>query len=187
MAANWPMPAGLFGSRSTATRFTAGAISLRSSSHFALMAYSKTEKPVALPPGRPRLSTIPAPTGSATCRNTIGSVRVISRQSPLLGLCPLYPQKRTNIGTAAQRRFVPKADECTGAKTHCDETPVNRLCLIEIDDLDPIAIGVVKIGVPARERGVTLVGIFDEFDATRLHDCKRPIEFLRRYHQRMMM
>src|SRR5262249_19743564 len=64
---------------------------------------------------------------------------------------------------------------------------VNRLCLIQIDDLDPIAIGVVKIGVPARERGVTLVGIFDEFDATRLHDCKRPIEFLRRYHESMMM
>ena len=60
-------------------------------------------------------------------------------------------------------------------------------CLIQIDDLDPIAIGVVKIGVPARERGVALVGIFDEFDATRLHDCKRPIEFLRRYHESMMM
>ena len=33
-------------------------------------------KPVALPPGRARLSTKPAPTGSATIANTIGTVRV---------------------------------------------------------------------------------------------------------------
>ena len=33
-------------------------------------------KPVALPPGRARLSTKPAPTGSATTANTIGTVRV---------------------------------------------------------------------------------------------------------------
>ena len=33
-------------------------------------------KPVALPPGRARLSTKPAPTGSATLANTIGTVRV---------------------------------------------------------------------------------------------------------------
>ena len=33
-------------------------------------------KPVALPPGRARLSTKPAPTGSGTCANTIGTVRV---------------------------------------------------------------------------------------------------------------
>jgi hypothetical protein len=62
--------------RSLRKRFTEGAISLRSSSHFALMAYSKAEKPVALPPGRLRLSTRPAPTGSAICTNTIGNVRV---------------------------------------------------------------------------------------------------------------
>ncbi len=49
---------------------------LSSSSHFALMPYSNTEKPVALPPGRARLSTKPAPTGSATCTNTIGTLRV---------------------------------------------------------------------------------------------------------------
>ena len=33
-------------------------------------------KPVTLPPGRARLSTKPAPTGSATTANTIGTVRV---------------------------------------------------------------------------------------------------------------
>src|SRR5262249_48116817 len=45
------------GSRSTATRDTLGAISLRSSSHFTPMPYSYKTKPVALPPGRARLST----------------------------------------------------------------------------------------------------------------------------------
>ena len=70
-------------------------------------------------------------------------------------------QKRTN---ALQQKYV------------ATRRPVNWLCLVQIDDLDPIAIGVVKIGVPAGERGMALVGIFDEFDATRLHDCERPIE-----------
>src|SRR5215470_7283421 len=84
----------------------------------------------------------------------------------------LLCQKRTN---ALQQKYV------------ATRRPVNWLCLVQIDDLDPIAIGVVKIGVPAGERGMALVGIFDEFDATRLHDCERPIEFLRRYHESMMM
>ena len=60
----------------TAARVTPGAISLSSSSHFPLMPYSNRVKPVALPPGRARLSTKPAPTGSVTCANTIGTVRV---------------------------------------------------------------------------------------------------------------
>jgi hypothetical protein len=37
---------------------------------------SNTKKPVALPPGRDRLSTKPEPTGSAAIGNTIGIVRV---------------------------------------------------------------------------------------------------------------
>jgi hypothetical protein len=45
------------------------------------------------------------------------------------------------------------------------ELELGWLSLVEIDDLDPVAIGVVEIGVPAGERGVPLVGIFDEFDA----------------------
>src|SRR5262245_15720033 len=40
----------------------AGAISLSSSSHFTVMSYSYSIKPVALPPDRVRLSTKPAPT-----------------------------------------------------------------------------------------------------------------------------
>src|SRR6266566_3073921 len=45
-----------------------GAISLSSSSHFALKLYSNSMKPVALPPGRAKLLTKPAPTGSANER-----------------------------------------------------------------------------------------------------------------------
>ena len=41
---------------------------LSSSSHFPLMPYSNVVKPVVLPPGRARLSTKPAPTGSMTAR-----------------------------------------------------------------------------------------------------------------------
>ena len=66
IAANWPIPSGDARSRRTATRVTRGAICLSSSSHFALMPYSNWVNPVALPPGRARLSTKPAPTGSGT-------------------------------------------------------------------------------------------------------------------------
>jgi hypothetical protein len=44
--------------------------------HFALIPYSKCVNPVALPPGRAMLATNPAPTGSGTSANTIGTVRV---------------------------------------------------------------------------------------------------------------
>ena len=69
-------------SRSTATRVTLGAICLSSSSHFPLILYSNAMKPVALPPGRAKLFTKPAPTGSATAANTIGTVRVACSNGP---------------------------------------------------------------------------------------------------------
>jgi len=40
------------------------------------MAGSKAWNPVMLPPGRARLATKPLSTGSPTCENTIGIVRV---------------------------------------------------------------------------------------------------------------
>src|SRR6516164_3912704 len=76
MALNWAVPEEMVGSRMTAARVTCGAICLSSSSHLPLKPYSKTMKPVMLPPGRERLSTKPAPTGSGTSANTIGKVRV---------------------------------------------------------------------------------------------------------------
>ena len=75
-APNCPIPEAMAGSRSTAARVMLGAICLSSSSHFPLMPYSNVVNPVALPPGRARLATKPAPTGSTTTTNTIGTVRV---------------------------------------------------------------------------------------------------------------
>jgi hypothetical protein len=43
---------------------------------FRTLPYSNKTKPVALPPGRAKLSTKPAPTGSTACANTIGTVWV---------------------------------------------------------------------------------------------------------------
>src|SRR5215831_17772604 len=75
-APHWPVPEAIAASRMTAARVTRGAISLSSSSHFALIPYSNVVKPMTLPPGRAKLSTKPAPTGSGVCVNTIGTLRV---------------------------------------------------------------------------------------------------------------
>ena len=60
----------------TAARVTPGAISLSNSNHFPLVPYSNRVNPVVLAPGRARLATYPAPTGSVTLTKTIGTVRV---------------------------------------------------------------------------------------------------------------
>jgi hypothetical protein len=74
IAANWPIPAAIEGPRRTATRVRLGAISLSNSSHLPLRLYSNAVNPVALPPGRAMLVTNPAPTGSMTFANTIGTL-----------------------------------------------------------------------------------------------------------------
>ncbi len=48
--------------------------------------YSNKVKPVVLPPGRARLDTKPAPTGSMTITNTIGTVRVARCSAATAGL-----------------------------------------------------------------------------------------------------
>ena len=81
----------------TAARFTPGAICLSSSSHFPPMPYSKLVNPVTLPPGRARLLTKPAPTGSGTCANTIGTVRVACSN----GVAAPLPAARMTSGASA--------------------------------------------------------------------------------------
>src|SRR5262249_31796016 len=76
---------------------TPAAVCLASSTHFALVAYSNRMKPVALPPGRARLLTKPAPTGSGTCTNTIGTVRVACNNGPTVKL----PGARMTSGASA--------------------------------------------------------------------------------------
>jgi hypothetical protein len=88
MAANMLTARAWLASRRTATRATPGAISLSSSSHFPPMLNSQFMKPVALPPGRAKLSTKPAPTGSLVMVNTIGTVRVACSNGPTLEVPP---------------------------------------------------------------------------------------------------
>src|SRR5262249_58946882 len=59
MALTCPTPATMAASRMTATRVTSGAICLSGSNHFALKLYSKSMRPVALPPGHAKLSDEP--------------------------------------------------------------------------------------------------------------------------------
>ena len=76
-----------------------GAISLSSSSHFAPKPYSYAMNPVALPPGRARLSTKPAPTGSGTITNTIGTVLVACSN----GATAALPLARMTSGASATK------------------------------------------------------------------------------------
>jgi len=73
--------------------------SANNSIHFALMPNSNSMKPVALPPGRDRAGTKPAPTGSLTCTNTTGSVRVASSSRPTTE----EPMARMASGASATR------------------------------------------------------------------------------------
>jgi hypothetical protein len=62
-------------------------------------------KPVTLPPGRPRLSTKPAPTGSATFTNTIGTIRVACNNAakPAVPLARMMSGPRAANSTACLR------------------------------------------------------------------------------------
>src|SRR5262245_62692494 len=62
-----------------ATRFT-------NSSHLLAIEGSKVVKPVRLLPGRAKLWTTPAVTGSLTWTNTVGVVRVISLTATAMGV-----------------------------------------------------------------------------------------------------
>jgi len=89
-APNCPIPEATAGSRSIAARATRGAISFSSSSHFPLIPYSNIVNPVALPPGRARLATKPAPTGSITTTKTIGTVLVACNNGAVVAV-PVAP------------------------------------------------------------------------------------------------
>jgi hypothetical protein len=58
---------------------------------------------VVLPPGRTKLSTKPAPTGSGVAANTIGTVRVARRNGPTAAL----PEAKITSGASATRRVLP--------------------------------------------------------------------------------
>ena len=93
--ANLPGPR--VASRSTATRDTWGAISLSNSNHFPARLYSNCVKPVTLPPGCAMLSIKPEPTGSITCRKTIGIFGVARTIGPTTTL----PEVKMTSGARA--------------------------------------------------------------------------------------
>jgi hypothetical protein len=101
------LPADLKGPRSLgvrqerAARFSCGAISLSIAAHLPVMPFSYSSKPVRLPPGRARLATNPDPTGSETCANTIGIVR-LWRCSAAVSTCEPRP-----LFTGDQRTIRP--------------------------------------------------------------------------------
>src|SRR5262249_52889004 len=64
----------------------AGCHLLEQFQKFSAHAVFEHQKPVALPPGRARLSTKPAPTGSGTIVNTIGIDRVACSNGPTVEL-----------------------------------------------------------------------------------------------------
>ncbi len=114
MAPYCPVPAAIAGSRMTATLVMPGATCFSSSSSLPLRAYSESMNPVALPPGRARLSTKPAPIGSTTCTKTIGTLLVAFRNSATTGLVTarMTSGKRAANSAANLRRSstLPAAD-----------------------------------------------------------------------------
>src|SRR5205807_3175548 len=76
----------VFGLKRYATRVTFGATRFTNSSHLLAIEGSKFVKPVRLPPGRAKLWTTPAVTGSLTWTNTVGVVWVVSLTAAAIGV-----------------------------------------------------------------------------------------------------
>jgi hypothetical protein len=72
------------------------------------------DKPVTLPPGRARLLTKPAPTGSATCTNTIGTLRVACNN----GATVTVPEARRASGSSATMRPIDLPPEFAACPLH---------------------------------------------------------------------
>src|SRR5262249_53218664 len=81
-------------------------------SHLPASPYSNSMKPVILPPGRARLRTKPAPTGSTTCRNTIGILRVACSRAGMVGPTPATitsGPSATSSATSSRKRAASPA------------------------------------------------------------------------------
>ena len=100
IAANCGMPPGLPGSWRTATRDIPGMSSLSNSNHFALMPNSADVNPVALPPGRAKLSTNPSRNGigDRNKHNRQCACCLLQSQYGRIGICEYYVwRKRGNF------------------------------------------------------------------------------------------
>src|SRR6516165_8266411 len=168
IAPHWPIPEAMVASRMTAARVTCGAISLSSSNHFAPMPYSYSIKPVTLPPGRARLSTKPAPTGSGVCVNTIGIARVAC----------------SNDGTTAP----PPARIMSGASGQFRRVSANALgiaCGPAIVDLHVAAVGPAQFLQPLHERRQACLSFRIVCGEGHEHaDTPHPLALLRAHRER---
>src|SRR5215470_9129987 len=97
----------VFGLKRYATRVMFGAIPFTNSSHLLAIDGSKFVKPVRLPPGRARLCTTPAVTGSPTCTNTVtGGVPDRGSDRRRIGQDHIRPQVDQLFGKLARMRYV---------------------------------------------------------------------------------
>ena len=86
------------------------------------MPYSNIVNPVALPPGRAKLATKLAPTGSTTIANTIGTVRVACSNAATV-VVPLAPTRTSGVDAANSAACLRRssalvvAQRCSSA--HC--------------------------------------------------------------------
>src|SRR5215468_9867871 len=90
-----------------------GAIRFTNSSHLLAIEGSKFVNPVRLPPGRAKLWTTPAVTGSLTCTNTVGVVRVVSLTATATGveLVRITSDRKSSNSLANWRACTPAIDE----------------------------------------------------------------------------
>src|SRR5256884_7598246 len=102
------MRGAVFGLKRYATRVMFGAIRFTNSSHLLAIEGSKVVKPVRLPPGRAKLWTTPAVTGSLTCTNTVGVVRVISLTATAMGveLAKITSDRKSSNSLANWRAYT---------------------------------------------------------------------------------
>src|ERR1051326_2063640 len=123
---------------------------------------------------RSRATTSSAPPGAN------GTITLTGRSGKLCAKAGPPPAPSKAPATEAASARLRKQRKIMGLR----DAP---LLLVEIDDLDAVAVGVVEVGVAARKGDVALIGIFDHLDAARLHDRQGAVEFLRLDHECVMV
>src|SRR5437667_12574077 len=105
------MRGAVFGLKRYATRVMFGAIRFTNSSHLLAIEGSKFVKPVRLPPGRSKLWTTPAVTGSLTWTNTVGVVWVVCLTAAAIGveLARITSDRKSSNSLANGRACIPAA------------------------------------------------------------------------------
>jgi len=148
ISSSWRTLEALSGLKRKATRETVGMTSLRICSRLAPTSGPRIVLPVIFPPGRARLGTSPARTGSPIEIMTMGTVVVACLAAKLAG--------------------VPKvAITSTGRRTSAAAASASRSVAIRIVEGDVLAFEVTEIAQPVTE-GVPVERVVDYADARDL-------------------